>query len=116
MDQFIKEYQINVDGLQNGLPIPSGFLIAMESFRMYGIEAVTDIPEPTLPSYGILYQLHTYATLEHTNQLVNDAIIGNKYRIDLEIETMPEVTDVLIYGTVLIFLEGIYGEGNVVEL
>lgn len=116
MDQFIKEYQINTEGSSEGLTIPSGFLIAIESFRMYGIQAVTDIPEPTPVSYGILYQLHTYTTTEHTNQLTNDAILGNKYRVDLETETMPTIDDTLIYGTLLEFLEEVYGEGNVVEL
>ena len=104
---FIKEFQINTDGVSNGLIIPAGFRI--------GIESVVKNPQAD-GTINVVFYVSTYRDDTYSKRIDNDDVTWTKTYNMSKANAFTQ-TDLVIYNSTLKpDLITAYGAGNIQEL
>jgi len=109
----INEFQINAQGMSNGLPIPTGF-------RILVIQANVIAVNPTIVSHRLELQTETYQDINYTTPLSNDDLEAlSNFNDSVAYYNSPSLSSgikTVSKNAIFADLETVYGTGNVVVI
>lgn len=107
MENWIKAYQINTSGLSNGLSIPTGFVVSIDTIYITGINQTDD-------TINLEMQVNTYSNDTRDLSIKNDDVES----VMKDIATLTAVGDdtdqIVVENGLFDLLESVYGIGNVI--
>lgn len=105
MNKFIKDYQVNVAGAQNGVAIPTGFRIVITKAHINRKEDDS--------GYELFVEICTFETSDYTKPvLANDAFPTDGATMDLGATNPTSAPKTLVANNFNALLDAAYGSGN----